>query len=97
MLVLHSSLYGVMHWVSAGTSAGNSGMFSLLLSRAYTVRAFSVPHQSVSCGCTRGWGYTAGTADQRDISCLVTSSSAHETGKEEGREDVQTYGVCLPK
>lgn len=48
-----------MLWICDENSAGNTGMFYLFLSSAYTAsRSFMVlmlPHQQVSWGCTRSW------------------------------------------
>ena len=41
---LHSNWYGATFWICAENSVDNTGMFSLLLSSAYTVKACSVSH-----------------------------------------------------
>ena len=78
---LHSSWYGAMFWICAENSVDNSGMFSLLLSSAYTAsRPFLLltpPHQRVGWGCTRSWeGTQLGQltpTDKRGIPCHMTS------------------------
>ena len=77
---LHSSSYGAVFWICAGNSADNTGMFSLLLSSAYTEsRPFLLltpPHQRGGWGCTRSWeGTQRGQltpTDQRDIPYHMT-------------------------
>ena len=85
---LHSSYYGAMVWICAENSVDNTGMFSLLLSSAYTEsRPFLLltpPHQRVGWGCTRSWeGTQPGQlppAAQRDIPDHRMSCSAHKAG-----------------
>lgn len=44
---LHSSWYGAISWIWAGNSVNITGMFLLLLSTAYRVRAFSASHTTL--------------------------------------------------
>ena len=63
---LHGSWYGTMFWVCAENSVDNTGMFSLLLSSAYTEsRPFLLPTPPASrLGVHKELGGdTAGTAD----------------------------------
>ena len=84
----HSSYYGTMFWICAENSIDNTGVFSLLLSRAYTQsRPFLLltpPHQRAGWGCTRNWeGTQSGQlspTDQRDIPYHMTSCSAYKAG-----------------
>ena len=69
-----------MFWISAGNSVDNSEMFSLLLSSAYTVKAFS----AWVGGSTRIWeGTQVGQltpTDQRDILDHMASCSTYKAG-----------------
>jgi len=90
-----------MFWICAGNGV-NRGMLSLLLSSAYKVEAFPASHTTLPArrlGVHKKLGGdTAGTAEQGDIPCHMTSCSAIKAeGQEGGRGDVQGYGVCLPK
>lgn len=60
------------------------------------------PHQRGVWACTRSWEQTQPgqltSTDQRDITYHMASCSAYKRGEgEEGRRDVQSYGICLPK
>ncbi|XP_074989722.1 LOW QUALITY PROTEIN: tubulin alpha-8 chain-like [Calonectris borealis] len=87
---LHSSWYGAVFWICAGNSVDNTGMFSFLLSRAYTgSRPFLLltpPHQRGGWGGTRSWeGTQPGQltpTDQMDIPYHMTSCSAIKLGGE---------------
>ena len=104
---LPSSWYGAMFQICAENGADDTGMFSLLLSSAYTEsRPFPLltpPHQRRGWGCGRSWeGTQLGQltpADQRDIPYHMMSYAQHiKLGEEEGKW--VTFGVmafCLPK
>jgi len=91
---LHSSLYGAMFWISAENSVDNTGMFSLLLSSAYTapgpLLVLTPRRQRGGWGCKSIWEGTP--ADQRDIPHHMTMCSAITAGgrrrgvKKEGSE-----------
>jgi len=88
-----------MFWICAENSVDNTGMFSLLLSCAYTAsRPFLLltpPHQQVSSGCTRSWeGTQLGQltpTDENNIPYHTMSCSACKAG-ERGRK-WGTFGV----
>ena len=94
-------------FICVGNSVGNTGMFQLLLSSAYTAsRPFLLltpPHQGVGWGCTRSWeGTQLGQltpTDQRDIPYHMydVMLSNKSWGKKEERGDIGSDGVCLPK
>ena len=98
---LHSSWYGAMFWICDENSVDNTGMFSLLLSSAYTEsRPFLLlkpPHQRVGWGCTRGReGTQPGQltpTDQRAIPYHMTSCSAYKAGGR--RRKGGTLGVMV--
>lgn len=77
----------------AGYSAGNKGMFLLLLSRARMESRLLLllipPHQQGDWGCTRGWEETQlgqqTPVDTRDIPYHVVSHSPHRAGGNRGR------------
>ena len=103
---LRSSWYGAMFWICAEDSVGNTGMFSLLLSSAYTEpRPFLLlppPHQRGGWGGIRSWeGTQLGQltpTDQRDIPDHKMSCSAYKAGgRRRKRGVVQSDGICLPK
>ena len=58
---------GAMVWICTGNSVDNAGMFLLLLSSAYTVKALSAPHPTPPASRLgvhkKLGGDTAGTAD----------------------------------
>ena len=98
---LHSSWYGATFWICAGNSVGNTAMFQLLLSSAYTEsRPFLLltpPHQRVGWGCTSWEGTQLGQltpTDQRDIPYHMMSCSAYKAGEEEGRGGYSEW-CCL--
>ena len=71
--VVASSWHGALFWICAEHSVDKPGRFSLLLSCAYPVKAFSLltlPRQRGGWGCPRSWeGTQPGQrtpADQRD-------------------------------
>ena len=87
-----------MFWICAGNSVDNSGMFSLLLSSAYTEsRPFLLltpPYQRVGWGWAKSWEGTQPEQltppDQSDIPDHMTLYSATKAvGKEEGG----TFGI----
>ena len=96
---LRSSWYEAMFWICAENSVDNTGMFSLLLSSAYTEsRPFlllTAPHQRGGWGCTRSWeGTQPGQltpTDQRDIPYRMASCSAYKAGRR--RRKGGTFGV----
>ena len=76
----------------AGNSVDNTGMFSLLLSSAYTEsRPFlllTAPHQQGGWGCTKSWEDTQlgqlTPTDQRDTAYHMMSCSAYKAGRRQG-------------
>ena len=91
---LHSSWYGAVCWICAENSVDNPGMFSFLLSSAYTEPRPLLPltPPASSWGCTRSWeGTQLGQltpTDQRDIPYHMTSWSAYKAG---GRRRKEVY------
>lgn len=99
-----SSDVAVFSWIFAGNSVSNSGMFSLLLSRAYTESRPSLPCIILPASGLRAHkklgGDTARTADPtdpRDIPYLHKKLSIYSWGKKNQGKDFQSDGIYLPK
>jgi len=73
----------------------------LLLSSAYTGKVFSASRFALSMRFKRIWnGIKPGQlalADQKDIPYCMMSCSAIKAKGGKKVQDVQNYGVCLPK
>jgi len=101
---LCSSLYGAMFGICAGNSVDNTGIFSLLLSSAYTAsKTFLLhtpPYQQVGWRCIKSWEGTQpdpsrpkGYSIRYDI--MFSSKPRRESGREAAARGLAGYWLVM--